>query len=254
MGLFDKKYCDVCGEKIGLLGNRKLEDGNLCKACAAKLSPLFNDRRNSTVEEIKAQLAYRAENEKRLADFHPDTIFGDGKKVYIDRGSAQFIVSSVSNWSRANPDLIPISKVTGVHTDIEENKEEIYYKDADGNRKSYEPRRYECSYAFNVTILVDSPWFDKIELELSDGDRPDSPYTDLYRKYEAEMHTLASILRGEQGDAAAGAPAAAPAQAPAASAQGGESAAQRWFCPSCGTQNTGKFCENCGTPNPLAKA
>ena len=34
MGLFDKKYCDVCGEKIGLLGNRKLEDGNLCKECA----------------------------------------------------------------------------------------------------------------------------------------------------------------------------------------------------------------------------
>ena len=24
MGLFDKKICDVCGEKIGMLGNRKL--------------------------------------------------------------------------------------------------------------------------------------------------------------------------------------------------------------------------------------
>ena len=24
MGLFDKKYCSVCGEKIGFLGNRKL--------------------------------------------------------------------------------------------------------------------------------------------------------------------------------------------------------------------------------------
>ena len=44
MGLFDKKYCDICGEKIGLLGNRKLEDGNLCKNCAAKLSPFFSER------------------------------------------------------------------------------------------------------------------------------------------------------------------------------------------------------------------
>ena len=26
MGLFDKKYCDFCGNKIGLLGNKKLED------------------------------------------------------------------------------------------------------------------------------------------------------------------------------------------------------------------------------------
>ena len=50
MGLFDKKYCDICGDKIGLLGNRKLEDGNLCKNCSKKLSPWFSDRKNSTVQ------------------------------------------------------------------------------------------------------------------------------------------------------------------------------------------------------------
>ena len=43
--LFEKKECSVCGGEIGLLGNRKLEDGNLCKDCAAKLSPWFSDRR-----------------------------------------------------------------------------------------------------------------------------------------------------------------------------------------------------------------
>ena len=52
MGLFDKKYCDICGEKIGLLGNRKLEDGNLCKNCAAKLSPFFSERLTDTYEKI----------------------------------------------------------------------------------------------------------------------------------------------------------------------------------------------------------
>ena len=45
MGLFDKKICNICGEKIGLLGNRKLDDGNLCKDCAKKLSPWFEERR-----------------------------------------------------------------------------------------------------------------------------------------------------------------------------------------------------------------
>lgn len=52
-GIFDKKYCDICGEKIGLLGNRKLEDGNLC--------PLDNTRyRNykETCEEICSLLGY----------------------------------------------------------------------------------------------------------------------------------------------------------------------------------------------------
>ena len=66
MGLFDKKYCDICGEKIGLLGNRKLENGNLCKNCAKILSPWFSDRRNSTVEEIKEHLAYREANQEKV--------------------------------------------------------------------------------------------------------------------------------------------------------------------------------------------
>ena len=55
--LFEKKICSVCGGDIGLLGNRTLEDGNLCKNCAKKLSPWFSDRRHSTVDEIKEQLA-----------------------------------------------------------------------------------------------------------------------------------------------------------------------------------------------------
>ena len=37
--IFDKKECDICGNDIGLFGNRKLEDGNCCKDCAKKLSP-----------------------------------------------------------------------------------------------------------------------------------------------------------------------------------------------------------------------
>ena len=307
MGLFDKKYCDICGEKIGLLGNRKLEDGNLCKDCARKLSPFFSDRRNSTVEEIKQQLAYREENERKLADFRPDSTFGEHKKVYVDRAGAKFIVTSASNWRNANPDLISFSQVTGVNTDIHENKTEIYYKDEEGKSQSYNPRRYECNYEFNVTILVDSPWFDKIELELSDGNRPDSPYTDLYRHYEEQMHTLSDILRGVGGNVQSGfaAPSApktreqeimegviknsswvckscglansgtltcrqcgGPAtvddtvlnaarniaqatltmetQGSAAPVQ--QSVPQNWTCPSCGSQNSGKFCENCGAP------
>ena len=54
MGLFEKKYCDICGEKIGLLGNRKLEDGNICSKCAGKLSPFFKGRKKSTLRSRHA--------------------------------------------------------------------------------------------------------------------------------------------------------------------------------------------------------
>jgi len=42
--LFDKKECAFCDNEIGLFGNRKLEDGNMCKECAKKLSPWFSER------------------------------------------------------------------------------------------------------------------------------------------------------------------------------------------------------------------
>ena len=90
MGLFDKKYCDICGEKIGLLGNRKLENGNLCKNCAQKLSPWFSDRRNSTVEEIKAQLDYREENQKKVAAFHTTRTLGADTKVLLDEDAGKW--------------------------------------------------------------------------------------------------------------------------------------------------------------------
>lgn len=59
MGLFDKKDCSICGAKIGLLGNKKLKDGNMCKDCAGKLSVWFQDRSDSTVLEIQNQLGVR---------------------------------------------------------------------------------------------------------------------------------------------------------------------------------------------------
>ena len=28
--IFEKKICDICGGEIGMLGNRKLDDVNMC--------------------------------------------------------------------------------------------------------------------------------------------------------------------------------------------------------------------------------
>ena len=67
--LFEKKECAICGGEIGLLGNRKLEDGNMCKACAAKLSPWFDERRHSTVAQIEEQLEYRESNKETSPRF-----------------------------------------------------------------------------------------------------------------------------------------------------------------------------------------
>ncbi len=248
MGLFDKKYCDVCGEKIGLLGNRKLEDGNLCKDCAKKLSPFFNERRHSTVEEIKAQLAYREENATHLGDFHPDKTYGSSKKIYVDTAARKFIVTRYSDWKSENPDIISFDQVKNIQTDIDESRDELFYKDEEGNEKSYTPPRYQYEYSFNVTIFVDSPWFDDIKVELSSDPLPDSPYSPEYRQYEFQMKEITELLTGR----------AAPcsntynAQSQPAAAQPQSNASGTWQC-ACGASNSGKFCQSCGNPKPENK-
>lgn len=169
MGLFDKKFCDICGEKIGMLGNRKLEDGNLCKDCAKKLSPFCDDRRHSTVEQIRAHLQYREENKNALRAFSPTLTLGEDKKIYIDRMNGNFVVSRFTpgNWAEENPDVMPIASITSCGLDIDEDRDEIYMRNGEGQNVSYNPPRYKFYYNFKLKFLVSNPYFDDFEVKLN---------------------------------------------------------------------------------------
>lgn len=219
MGFFDKKYCDVCGEKIGLLGNRKLEDGNLCKDCASKLSPFFSDRKSSTVEEIKQQLAYREENRQQLAGFRATRIIGDRMKVMVDELGNRFIVTSSNDILKANPDIISISDVISCNLDLKMEDTELKQEDAQGKEVSYNPPRYCYSYNFFIEISVRNPWFSQIRFRLNSSDieivdeftgagmgrmmgsRRQSmvhpEYNMEYRKYQQMADEIVAVLSGQ---------------------------------------------------------
>ncbi len=195
MGLFEKKYCDICGEKIGLLGNRKLEDGNMCSKCAAKLSPFFTGRKKSTLDEIKAQLAYREQNRQNLNYFNATRVLGNNTKVYIDDTQAKFVISRKSDYRSENADIIEIAHVISARYEVEEHKSEIYRENNEGRRESYNPPRYDYEYEITIYITVNSPYFSDIQFELTDQ-RPESRYTEEFRRYEQQANEIVMALNG----------------------------------------------------------
>ena len=205
MGLFDKKYCSICNAKIGLLGNRKLDDGNLCKECASKLSPWFSERRHSTVEQIREQLEYRDANRNLVENFHCTRTIGSRTKVMLDETAHLFMVTSAKNLREANPDVLKFSDVTGCDIDVKENRSEVRRKNEQGQYESFDPKRYEYSYDIKALIHVNNPYFSVMEFQVNDWDieigepglslmgTQQLPRPDLNAEYRRWMETAEEI-------------------------------------------------------------
>ena len=277
MGLFDKlfqkKICDICGDEIGLLGNRKLDDGNCCKNCAGKLSPWFEERRHSTVDQIKEQLAYREENAQELKNFRASQVIGDRYKMYIEEVNGiptRFLISDADAYMDENPDIIAFKDLLSCTSDVQSDEREIKRDDGNGNKVSYSPPRYETEYDFYIKMqIANNPYFDDIEFKINsdsvtletrgaatgrfmglsftngpvDVSSPQEQqryqeYMDMCR--EIEQVVQRSRMTAQEVAAANEAPAepqTAEPQAPAGPK----------FCPNCGAAaDVGKFCQYCG--------
>lgn len=235
MGFFDKKYCDICEAKIGLLGNKKLEDGNMCKGCAELLSPYIEDRRHKTLEEIQEHLAYRLENEAEVDAFNVTRTLGGYYKVLLDEDTGKFIVTGDNNWQSGNPDVIPFSQVTGCQIDVRESRNELKFTDKDGNDVSFNPRQYDIDYDFYITIHVNSPWFNEINFQINNR-RIDNYGSAEYRDMEQQANEIKAVLtEARQGTRESAVAANAPKTAK--------------LCPFCGATTMPDergCCEFCG--------
>ena len=260
--LFEKKECSVCGGEIGLLGNRKLEDGNLCKNCAKKLSPWFEDRRHSTVAEIEEQLAYRERNLQEVQGFRPSLRIGENYKLIAEEQNGvpyRFVVADSNDYLEENADLIFFRDVSSCNIKVDESRSEITKQNEKGETVSYNPPRYNYSYNFYVTLTIENnPYFDEIRFKLNNFSvdiRPDTlgmmPGQSLgqvlfgrtefdpnqhpeYHKF-IDMCTQIDELFKASRNSAAPVQQAQPAPGPS-------------FCPNCGAPVAGgKFCINCGS-------
>ena len=277
MGLFDafkKKDCEICGKEVGIFGYKKLEDGEICKDCVKLLSPWFDDRRHSTVEQIKAQLAYREENKAALAGFRPTVAYGERytlRAELVNGIPTRFVVERGDNYKDENADIVNFKDVTSFNIDVREYDREIKYRNSKGEEVSYHPPRYEYSYDFYAEINVNHPYFDDMRFQLNrdtlnletierrsglGGSLFRSGFDPMmypeYRQYRSEYDEMEELFRaGMQGMALQGfAPIAQPVSAatPAAAPAPAPAPAGPKFCPNCGAPaDGGKFCQSCGS-------
>ena len=167
MGLFDKKYCDFCGEKLGLFGHTTLKDGYICKTCAAQISHWWSIGKKTSVADIHEHLMYRTENKARVAEFRVTRTIGDNCKVLFDDGARRLMITSSNDLSKSNPDVFDFDDVTSARWDVDESRSEITYKTEKSAFTSYDPKRYNYNYNFYVTVYVKNPYFDTIRFKVN---------------------------------------------------------------------------------------
>ena len=273
MGLFDvfkKKDCEICGKEVGMFGYKKLEDGEICKDCVKLLSPWFDDRRHSTVAQIKAQLAYREENKAALAGFRPAVAFGEQytlRAELVNGVPTRFVVERTDSYLEENADIINFKDVTSFNIDVQESDRELKTENSNGEEVSYNPPRYEYSYDFCVEIYVNHPYFDDIRFQLNRNSvdletvarRPgtvgiravfDPMLYPEYRQYRKECDELEELFRaGMQGMPLNGYAPAVPAEpVPQSEPAPAPAPAGPKCCPNCGAPaDGGKFCQSCGS-------
>ena len=183
MGLFSKKICCICGEKVGLLGGLKLKDGDLCKECKKKLSPFFEDGKESTVEDIKKQIEAREENYMQLDNLVVNKIYGEFGVILIDETNRKFValkdtseslfkspkqVTSIEDVKDKNPDIIGFDQIEDVEVKIiQTNREEK--QTIDGQQVSFDPKHYTYMIGFDIIIKVNHPYIKVMRISIKNG-------------------------------------------------------------------------------------
>ncbi|MDD6785688.1 MAG: DUF4428 domain-containing protein [Eggerthellales bacterium] len=248
MGLFDaiknavaEKECSICSGDAGRVFAKKLEDGYLCKECTDKLSPWFSDRRSSTVAQIQEQLDYREANKADVEAFQVTKTLNGNYKILIDEDKGNFVVTRASNWRAANPDVIPLSAITGCTYEVDETKRDVT---PEPEHKEGEPEPepipmsqhiFEYDYDFNITINVNHKYFDEISFQVNDTN-VDQRYSSEYINWRNTCEEIKETLCAARTESRA---AAAAAAAPKVAKQ----------CPYCGATtfpDASGCCEYCG--------
>ena len=113
MGLFDKKFCDICGDKVNLLTQKKLSDGQLCSDCKQKLGSFTSGWKQRTVQDVKAHLEQREQNKQKYQQFNCTAAAGGRNSTLQADFNHRWFIFAVDNrdFRSGNPQVFEFSQL-----------------------------------------------------------------------------------------------------------------------------------------------
>lgn len=113
MGLFDKKFCDICGDKVNLLTQKKLSDGQLCSECKQKLGSFTSGWKQRTVQDVKAHLEQREQNKQKYRQFNCTAAAGGRNSTLQADFNHRWFIFAVDNrdFRSGNPQVFEFSQL-----------------------------------------------------------------------------------------------------------------------------------------------
>lgn len=113
MGLFDKKFCDICGDKVNMLTKKKLSDGQLCSDCKQKLGSFTSGWKQRTVQDVKAHLEQREQNKQKYQQFNCTAAAGGRNSTLQADFNHRWFIFAVDNrdFRSGNPQVFEFSQL-----------------------------------------------------------------------------------------------------------------------------------------------
>ena len=113
MGLFEKKYCDICGDKVNMLTQQKLSDGYLCSDCKHKLGSFTSGWKQRTVDDVKRHLELREQNKQKYQQFNCSaTAGGSNSSIQVDFNNRWFFFAiNNRDYKSGNPQIFDFSQL-----------------------------------------------------------------------------------------------------------------------------------------------
>ena len=113
MGLFEKKFCDICGDKVNMLTQQKLSDGYLCSDCKHKLGSFTSGWKQRTVDDVKRHLELREQNKQKYQQFNCSaTAGGSNSSIQVDFNNRWFFFAiNNRDYKSGNPQIFDFSQL-----------------------------------------------------------------------------------------------------------------------------------------------